>query len=154
MERTEWMDALQGVADRVKTLERIQREQGQAISSSNTRSDQHQHEITAMTEVINSSDAKMRKFLDDVLYQADNSVDKKLRSIEATLEKTVLISATNLDRMDEKLKAIEATLGSIMHHVQMPQGPRPWTEIYNGLNDQPQVHSMATPPELAQPTGR
>ena len=148
------MDALQGVADRVKTLERIQREQGQAISSSNTRSDQHQHEITAMKEVINSSDAKMRKFLDDVLYQADNSVDKKLRSIEATLEKTVLISATNLDRMDEKLKAIEATLGSIMHHVQMPQGPRPWTEIYNGLNDQPQVHSMATPPELAQPTGR
>ena len=39
----------------------------------------------------------------------------------------------------------------------MPQQPRPWTDMYQGLNDPPsgpQVHSMDTPPELAQPTGR
>ena len=85
MERTEWIDALQAVAERVKTLERVQHGQAQAIGCANTRSDQHQSEIMVMKYVIECQDVNNRKFLDDVLYKEENSVDKKLKRVEGML---------------------------------------------------------------------
>ena len=114
MEATEWMDALTTVAERVSTLERLQRDNAQASGALHAESIRAHTSTTAIQEDL----VKYKVYVDATFKQIDGFITPKFQTIEKVISGTV---NDQFNEYDQKVVLLQVSFDSLMQTLQAGQ---------------------------------
>ena len=107
MESTEWLDALSSVSECVATLERLQRDNAQALGAHHEAAIRSRASNTDIQEDL----VKYKEYVEATFRQIESHVTKKFQIVEQTIHGTV---NDNFNVLNEKVTLLQASFESLM----------------------------------------
>ena len=111
MESAEWLDALTAVSERVATLERLQRDNAQALGAHHEAAIRSRASITDIQEDI----VKYKEYVETTFRQIDGHVNKKFQIVEQVLSGTI---NDQFNEHEQKVTLLQVSFDSLMSVVQ------------------------------------